>query len=643
MCGFVGIFSSAIASPVSQTLLNAMCNRLIHRGPDGNGTWVNTNRTIGLGHRRLAIQDLSPAGQQPMESHSGRFVIAFNGEIYNHLALRETIHDTNWRGHSDTETLLECIEKQGLERTLQVAAGMFAFALWDKARDTLTLARDRIGEKPLYYKYITDDGESQLIFASEIKAFKAFPGAHLEINPSAVRQFLAFGYIPAPNSIYKNISKIHPGELLEISLSTPQIKTKRYWHADSVYRKYYTTRDSGRTFSGIVDELGRLLSTVISEQMLADVPVGAFLSGGIDSSLVVAMMREQTSQKVRTYTVGYGEPGYSESDHAEKIAKHLDTDHTSIQIDGDMARAFIEKLPLVFDEPFADPSMLPTLLISGLASKSVKVVLTGDGGDEIFCGYNRYVFANQYWPPIRLVPKPIRTAAGKAILAIPEGALDRLAKFLPVTSVGYKLHKAASILACNSAEELYERLVRSQEPSNRAENAASIDYSRLVDPGQEKLHLIDRMALSDTLSYLPDDILVKVDRSTMSFSMESRAPLLDYRVIEFAWKLPMHAKLQGTHTKRVLRALLSRSVPTELFDRPKMGFGFPIDIWLRTCLRDWASELIFNESACLDGIVDPHTAQVLWDNHLKKRANNAYKLWPILMYQAWHRAERTSS
>ena len=641
MCGFAGIFFLGGSAQVRADDLRAMSDRITYRGPDRGGVWVDERGGVGFGHRRLSILDLSEAGNQPMSSEDGRYVIAFNGEIYNHKDLRQKLHDHHWRGTSDTETLLACIQDWGLQETLNRIAGMFAFALWDRHEERLFLARDRLGEKPLYYAKVGQGQDQALIFASELKALKAFPGYQPVIDLSSVSLFLEFSYIPAPYTIYVNTFKLEAGAIIAFEHSNPEGQKSRYWKPEEVYNDCVSKGPTVADGEHIIDGLDEVLQRVISEQMLADVPLGAFLSGGIDSTTIVAMMRKLSSSKVRTFTIGYQEQGYSEAEHAKSVAAYLGTEHTELYVTDSMAEAVIPKLPFIYDEPFADPSQIPTILVSQLASNSVKVALSGDGGDEMFGGYNRYGMTNQYWDKLKLVPEPLLRIASRAMTSLPEHVWDRVAGFLPLTSVGFKIHKAARVIGSADSDDLYLKLISSW-PHNHGLVKGALPRSTLVRDFAGKFDLgpIHQMIILDILTYLPDDILVKVDRAAMSCSLETRAPFLDHRVAKYAWSIPLEYKLREKKTKWILRELLYRYVPKNLVDRPKMGFGFPIDVWLRSGLRDWAGDLLSPQRMIEDGILDPEPIMIMWRQHLSGKYNRAIQLWPVLMFQAWLEQEK---
>lgn len=652
MCGIVGFLGGRKLDCGDESLLHCMSDRLLHRGPDDGCAWWDSERRIGLGHRRLAIVDLSVAGRQPMISASGRYVIAFNGEIYNHLALRNELeqlsassdHNNNelhqWRGHSDTETLLAATEAWGLEVTLKKSIGMFAIALWDRHTRTLTLARDRIGEKPLYYGWQGSTNNRVFLFGSELKALKEHHSFEARIDRGSLCLLLRYNYIPAPYSIYQGIAKLMPGCLLSISLERPEPKIWKYWCAVEVARAGLAAPFTG-TAVDAVDALEVLAKDAVRQQMAADVPLGAFLSGGIDSSTIVALMQAQSSRPIKTFTIGYNENGYSEAVYAKAIARHLDTEHNELYVSPEQAMAAITRLPSLYSEPFSDSSQIPTHLVSQLAKQHVTVSLSGDAGDELFCGYNRYQFTSSWWNKLSAIPRPLRGLAANSILAIAPQTWNRYVGSLPWTSVGDKLHKGASVMTSTTVAELYLRMVSSLiEPATLV--VGGVEYPTLLKGNEPSLFDLDdvqRMMVLDMLTYLPDDILTKVDRAAMGVSLECRVPYLDHRVIEFAWSLPMDYKLRNRQTKWVLRQVLYRHVPRALIERPKMGFGFPIDKWLRGPLKTWGDGLLSESLLREDGYFYPIPIRKMWIEHLSGSRNWSTQLWSILMFNAWLKQE----
>jgi asparagine synthase (glutamine-hydrolysing) len=649
MCGIAGFLSAEVDGQIAL----AMANELIHRGPDDSGVWCNETSGVALAHRRLSILDTSPEGRQPMVSASGRYVIAFNGEIYNHLALRGELESMScgpslamtgtragWRGHSDTETLLAGIEAWGVEATLLKSIGMFAFALWDTQLFTLSLARDRLGEKPLYYGWQGSGRTATFLFGSQVKALRAHPIFRSKIDRGALSLLLRHGSIPAPFSIYEGIAKLLPGCLLTVSLQLPVPQLVTYWSGSQA-----AINGVANTFGGTpiqaVDALEVLMNDAVHMQMMADVPVGAFLSGGVDSSTVVALMQAQSARQVKTFTVGFDEEGYNEASHAKAVANHLGTEHTEMHVTPDEAMAVIPHLPFLYDEPFADASQIPTFLVSQLARQHVTVSLSGDAGDELFCGYNRYHMTANLWRKITVLPISFRKLLAQSITSVSPKRWDRLATLLPPSvggvNFGDKLHKGANVLARNSAEALYSGLVSHwDDPATVV--IGGLERETLLTSNMPKLPGLDpvqRMMALDMLTYLPDDVLTKVDRAAMGVSLESRVPFLDHRVVEFAWSLPQSMKLRDGQTKWVLRQVLYRHVPKGLIERPKMGFGVPLDNWLRGPLRDWAETLLDEARLRQEGYFHPLPIRLKWSEHLSGQRNWASHLWSVLMFQAW--------
>jgi len=648
MCGLVGFLPGAITFGDDKALLCRMCNTLIHRGPDDSGVWVDETMGLALGHRRLSILDLSNAGHQPMLSSCGRFVIAFNGEIYNHLQLRDRLLNEGrviaWRGHADTETLLACFFAWGIEKTLQATVGMFAIALWDRQQRVLTLARDRLGEKPLYYGWQGD----VLLFGSELKALKAHPAFCAPVNRDALALLLRHNCIPAPHSIYVGIFKLMPGHYLSIPLT--DLSTARSVQA----KAYWSFNDSvelglANPFSGTADEavalLHKQLSQSIADQMLADVPLGAFLSGGVDSSSIVALMQAQSSQKVRTFTIGFNEGGYDEAAHAKAVARHLGTEHNELYVRSEDALALIPRLPSIYCEPFSDSSQIPVFLVSQMARQHVTVALSGDGGDELFGGYNRYLSARKVWSKVQGLPMFARHAVARMLRALPPSSWDRLFQLVTMllpkrfhlAMPGDKAHKLAAVLTVSDGEAFFRQLtshwndpasivIGAQEPPTLLTDSAAWPKTDCFEHW---------MMAMDAQTYLPDDILVKVDRAAMANSLETRVPLLDHRVVELAWRMPLDFKIRQGQGKWLLRQVLYKQVPKELIERPKMGFGIPLDEWLRGPLRDWAENLLDETRLRQQGYFQPAPIRSMWLNHLSGRQNNQYPLWDVLMAQAW--------
>jgi len=642
MCGFVGFFGgdSHFNKGNSEAVLKCMADKIINRGPDDDGYWFNSEKNIGLGHRRLSIVDLSPAGHQPMHSASDRYVIAFNGEIYNHTQIRKELMASSvtpvWRGHSDTETLLAGFDAWGIEATVKRASGMFAFAVWDNNENILVLGRDRIGEKPLYYGWQGD----AFLFGSELKSFKQHPNFRAEINRDSIAILLRHNYIPAPYSIYQGISKLEPGCLLSVSSTTKEPKVWSYWSSSDAIVAGVQVPFTG-TPDDAVDELERLAKLAIKQQMMGDVPLGAFLSGGIDSSAVVALMQTQSTRPVKTFTIGLHEEGYNEAVHAKAVAKHLGTDHTELYVTSEEAMSVIPDLPTLYSEPFSDSSQIPTFLVSKLAKQHVTVSLSGDAGDELFCGYNRYQMTNNLWNKLSMLPVPLRTVLANGINSISPQAWNNLATYMPgakrFNNIGDKLHKGAGVLASRSVDELYLGLVSAHRDPAVLVVGAKEPSTLLSGNAPDLIGLSDiqRMMALDLMTYLPDDILVKVDRAAMGVSLETRVPFLDHHIVEFAWSLPQSIKLKEGQTKWPLRQVLYRHVPRKLIERPKMGFGIPIDKWLRGPLRGWAESLLDEGRLRREGFFHPGPIRSLWSEHLSGKRNFAGLLWSILMFQAW--------
>jgi asparagine synthase (glutamine-hydrolysing) len=648
MCGLTGFLAAGATWPREAVeVARRMADTLVHRGPDDAGVWTDEAAGVALAHRRLAVLDLSPAGHQPMASGGGRYLIVYNGEIYNHLELRVELEECGaapaWRGRSDTETLLAAVEAWGLEATLGRAVGMFALALWDRQARTLTLARDRLGEKPLYYGWVG----AALLFGSELKALRVFPGFAGRIERRALALYLRHNVVPAPWSIYEDVWKLPPGCLVEFVPGGPAGgpgTVRAYWSARSAAERGLAEPFAGNEAEA-TDELERLLARSIAGQRLADVPLGALLSGGIDSSTVTALMQAQSSRPVKTYTIGFHEQGYDEAAHAKQVARHLGTEHTEWYVTPRDALDTVPRLPELYDEPFADSSQIPTHLVCTLARREVTVALTGDGGDELFGGYNRYSLAEMLWRGMRPLPVWLRRAlAALATGPAPQtwnrvcaatGAL--LPARLRVTLPGDKIHKAAGLLAARRAEDVYLRLVSHWDDPAGLVSGVTEPRTPVTDPDLwlGGADLARRMMYLDTITYLPDDILAKVDRAAMAVSLETRVPLLDHRVLEFAWRLPRSMKLRDGEGKWLLRRLLHRYVPRELVERPKMGFGVPIDAWLRGPLRAWAEDLLAADRLRRDGELDPAPVRARWAEHLSGQRNWAYPLWDVLMFAAW--------
>lgn len=651
VCGIVGFFApGGMPEEAARGTLERMSKALHHRGPDDAGTWVNGAVGVALGHRRLSVVDLSSAGHQPMQSASTRYVIAFNGEIYNHSEVRAVLNTCSWRGHSDTETLLAAIEAWGVQVALTRAIGMFAFALWDRRSGMLTLARDRLGEKPLYYGWQRNGGSSYFLFGSELKALREHHAFSGTVDRDALCLQLRHNYIPAPHSIYCGIRKLPPGHLLQLrrdmAVATMTPTTRPYWSfADAVQRGL------SQPFPGdhqdAADELGELLRDAVRRQMVADVPLGAFLSGGVDSSIVVALMQAQASAPVKTFTIGFEEPRYNEAQHAKAVAEHLGTDHTEVYVSPRQALEVIQRLPVIYDEPFADPSQIPTFLLSELARRHVTISLSGDGGDELFGGYGRYFKAYAAASRIRGIPTVLRKGL-KQVLRMPvPAALVALMKVTPVlrnSAWGAKLEQRMSLLTTMLNEPnnaaLYRQLISDWQCPNAIVIGGMEPGTPIGNSSFLMTNFVEEMMAMDTITYLPDEVLVKVDRAAMAVSLETRMPFLDHRIVEFAWSLPFWMKVHDGQGKWILRQVLKTHMPEGLFDRPKMGFGVPIDSWLRGPLRDWAEDLLAESRIRREGIFHPKPIRDKWAEHLSGRVNCQQQLWDVLMFQAWYECER---
>lgn len=646
MCGIVGYLGGATTDD-DDGMLRRMTSAISHRGPDSAGYWRDLGQSICLGHRRLAIVDLSPAGSQPMASGSRRYVMVFNGEIYNHQMLRAMLMATGrggaWRGHSDTETLLAGFDAWGIQGTLERAVGMFALAVWDRDTATLTLARDRMGEKPLYYGWQGSGPDAVFLFGSELKALRAHPAFQNRVDRAALALQLRHSYIPAPHSIYEGISKLPAGCLLSLSLRSRQPALSRYWHGELIAQDGARHGYAGSA-ADAVKELECLLMEAVGQQMVADVPLGAFLSGGIDSSLIVALMQAQSSRPVKTFTIGFGETLYNEAGYALSVARHLGTDHTELYISGAEALEVIPALPAIYDEPFSDPSQIPTYLVSRLARQHVTVALSGDGGDELFCGYGRYRSAVSMWQRLSGMPEPMRRLLGGTMRMLPPAAWQMLQHAATLaghgredaTGLEHKAGKAAAMLADGSLRNVYRLLVSHwHDPACvLLGGGAAPDLFAHAQAGHG-LDPMQQLMLLDAQTYLPDDILVKVDRAAMAASLETRAPFLDHRVVEFAWRLPQQMKVRNGRGKWALRQVLERHVPLALIDRPKMGFGVPLGDWLKGPLRDWAESLLDPGRLQREGFFAAAPLRRRWEEHLSGKRNWQYHLWDVLMFQSW--------
>jgi asparagine synthase (glutamine-hydrolysing) len=638
MCGIAGFLNGApndLARELEE-VSSAMNVSLQHRGPDDHGVWVDANSGVALVHRRLSILDLSPAGHQPMISANERFVIIYNGEVYSYqpIAAELAASGLKFRGHSDTEVILNSFAVNGIEATLKRMVGMFAIALWDRRDRTLTLIRDRLGIKPLYWANFG----KLFLFGSELKALRAHPGWAAQIDRNAVAAYMRHNYIPAPHTIYQGVHKLEPGTILTLPWQgEPQIS--RFWNARTVAHNGMV-HPLDAADDELTEQLETLLQDAVSRRMIADVPLGAFLSGGVDSSTVVALMQKARLGKVRTFSIGFDLPGYDESSHAAAVAHHLGTDHTELTVTSSQALDVIPQLPAFYDEPFADSSQIPTYLVSAMTRKHVTVALSGDGGDELFAGYNRYVLTERFWQALSVMPRGLRNAAASVLTMVRPDQWTALCSALPSRlrppQTGDKLHKLAAVLKLEGPDALYRRLVSHWEPSEivlqSREPPSIITDKEIV---QEFPDLLARMQFLDMVTYLPDDILTKVDRASMAVALEARVPLLDHRVVEFAWRLPRNAKVRNHTTKWILRQVLYRHVPRALIERPKMGFGIPLAEWLRGPLRDWAEDLLDEKRLRDAALLDPRVVRRFWQEHLDGSRNWQYLLWGVLMLEAW--------
>lgn len=638
MCGFTGVLG---VDAGDESALRHMITTLHHRGPDNQGVWYDKDAGIGFAFARLSILDLSPAGHQPMVSASGRYVIVFNGEIYNHLEIRAELERgkqvPDWRGHSDTETLLAGFEAWGIESTVKRTVGMFAFAVWNRHTRSLTLARDRFGEKPLYYGW---QGKS-FLFGSELKALKAHPSFHADLDRNALTLFMRYSYIVAPHSIYKGIRKLLPGTLLSLNAADRNLpEPVPYWSLLDVATKGLKS-PLMVSDNEALDGLETRLSASVSGQQISDVPLGAFLSGGIDSSAIVALMQAKSVNPIHTFTIGYNEEKFNEAVYAKEVARHLGTDHTEWYVSPEEALSVIPKLPILFDEPLADSSQIPTFLVSQLARRSVTVSLSGDAGDELFGGYGRYLLTRR----IAGIPLVIRKLMIYGINTFTPAQWDRLYTLirpalpgsLQISGSGDKIHKLAPILAKGSAASIYKRITSIWDNPEELVIGGKETFNviDLWDAFSSSKSMEDRMMALDAQTYLPDDILCKVDRAAMGVSLESRAPFLDHRVVEYSWTLPLNMKIRNGQSKWILRQLLNKYVPEKLINRPKMGFGVPIDTWLRGPLREWADGLINEARLRQEGYFNPIPIRLKWAEHLSGKRNWPNHLWNVLMFQAW--------
>ena len=646
MCGLAG---ALLHRPTNPDFLSSTAHRMgkaiSHRGPDANGIFIDSSLGVALSHQRLSILDLSSAGHQPMVSPSGRYVIAFNGEIYNHLSIRSQLQTLGlapkWEGHSDTETFLAALDIWGIQKTLEHCDGMWAIAIIDRRELVLHLIRDRFGEKPLYWGSSGTGSELAFLFGSELSALKSYPFFSNHISQPALAEYLRFGYVPSPLSIYKGISKLEPGHILSIPLPfdpSSKLTSVSWWDYAECIQANSCNRfqDEEEALSA----LDHTLRSAISDQSHSDVPLGTFLSGGIDSSLVTALLQLQSHTPIRTFTIGFEETSFNEAHYARDVADYLGTDHAEVTLSSSDALSIIPELPTLYSEPFADSSQLPTHLVCREARRSeLKVALSGDGGDELFGGYNRYLWGPRIWSKFSWIPPRLRRSLGKLILNVPPYIIDSLASPLDMSLVGHKAHKLASRLSFVSHhDDLYRSLIAEYNsasfllqnpPLHMTDMGLPIPPTSIANDQQAK------MMYFDALGYLPDDILVKVDRAAMSVGLETRSPFLNHHVASVAWRFPTHLKIKNNSTKYPLRTLLKQHLPSQLFERPKAGFAIPIAEWLRAPLRKWADDLLSPHRLLAEGFLNPEPISILWSQHLTGRFDHSSKLWTILMWQSW--------
>jgi asparagine synthase (glutamine-hydrolysing) len=631
VCGITGFVSAPASADELTRVVRGMCDALVHRGPDDAGEWADDGAGVAIGFRRLAIIDLSPAGHQPMISASGRYVATLNGEIYNFEEMRGELRARGvapeFRGHSDTEVMLAAFDAWGVEAAVARFNGMYAIAVWDRETRRLHLVRDRMGVKPLYYGFV---GRT-FVYGSELKALRRHPGFDARIDRDALRLYLRFMYVPAPFSIYEGIAKLMPGTILTLDPATGETRTTVYWSARDAALDGARHRFGGSEEDASL-ELEALLRDAIKIRMVADVPLGVFLSGGVDSSLVTALMQAQSETPVKSFSIGFADAAYNEAPFAAAVARHLGTEHTELMMHERDALDLIPRLGTMYDEPFADSSQIPTHLVSALARRHVTVSLSGDGGDELFGGYTRYFVGQRLFRGLTKVPRRARPLLGRALTSFSPRAWDRLRRRL-----GERVHKVARVLKGGDVDAMYFELVSHWPDIVRAQGEGRGAQAPVEDRSQwpTLADPVERMMYFDQISYLPDDILAKVDRASMAVSLESREPLLDYRLVEFAWRLPLSMKVRGGKGKRVLRRVLYRYVPESLIERPKMGFGIPLDAWLRGPLRAWAESLLDPAAIAKHDLLDPAPIRAKWQEHLSGRADWAYYLWAVLMLQVW--------
>ncbi len=647
MCGVAGFFEKNDSSKYCANypdILKDMGKAILKRGPDSSGIWYDLNTLIGFSHRRLSILDLSSAGHQPMESYSGNYVLIFNGEIYNHLELRtsiefETDKKINWKSTSDTETILSAIELWGIDKTLDYCKGMFSIAIWDKNKKELTLARDRVGEKPLYYGIFN----GVFIFGSQLKSLQLHPEFIPKLSKNGLAKFLKYGYVPSPLSIYESIYKLPSGSKLSISKDNFKVNIKQYWSAVEKFEESSRNQFKG-SFTEAKSKLDALLNNSVMGQMISDVPLGAFLSGGIDSSTIVGIMQKNSSRKINTYSIGFSEKGYNEAVFAKEVSSYYGTSHNELYISERDALEFVPMLTDIYDEPFSDSSQIPTFILSKMTKEKVSVALSGDGGDELFCGYNRYLVSKQHWNFIEKIPMQLRQKFQFLINKINYNTLDSFFDYFGKYGFAKNIEKFNKTITSNSLEEFYSRIVSQYLNLNslfknkdglQNDDFLSLEHLKFNDP-------TEKLMLYDFCTYLPDDILVKVDRAAMGVSLETRAPFLDHQIVEFSWSLPLEYKYNNGVGKYILRQLLYDYIPQKLVDRKKTGFGIPLDKWLKGELVEWAEELLDANLLKSQNIFNVTLIRKLWNDHKLGYRNNSAILWNILIFQSWYKKNNTT-
>lgn len=642
MCGIAGLYcrDNSRNRDESKSIAERMNDAMHVRGPDSHGLWQDPDSPLVLAHRRLAIIDLSADGHQPMQSASDRYVVSYNGEIYNYLEIQKELSalGVKFKGRSDTEVMLAAIDRWGLNAALQKLNGMFAIALWDRQTRELHLIRDRVGKKPLYFGWIGGENAKNrdFGFASELKALCAHPKFEKRINRQALNGYMRVAAVSAPHSIYEDVYMLPPGHRICINTETLDRKTdflslmQPYWSPKTAIQSARAGMIN-RPDEDIIDEFEGVLSTCVKDRMMSDVPLGAFLSGGIDSSSVVALMQAQSSTKIKTYTIGFKEAGFNEAEYAKDVAAHLQTDHHELYLSANDAMNIIPDLPQMYDEPLGDSSAIPTFLVSKFARQDVTVALSGDGGDEMLGGYNRHIQGPNIWNTMRFIPHPLRKLMTRTAQSVQTETWDKLRPSSP--QFGRKIHKAAGIFALKDPEQVYHGLLTQWDNSDDVVLHSLTHHNHFDFP--EGLSMAEKMMFADFTSYMHHSILTKVDRASMAVSLEARAPLLDKRVFNYAWSLPMHMKIRGGKGKYLLREVLARHIPRHLFERPKQGFAIPVGDWLRGPLKDWAQDLLDPTALKTDGIFDPAAIQTVWDAHLAGQGNHSERLWTLLMLQAW--------